>query len=480
MTESETAASQRSGFLRSLLSDHKALAGFVGLLVYGVVRVSYDAYYTRLGVFPEAVGLSETTILGRAALYLALTLSIAAFFGGLWLLVAVWSLERSRSRNDAETATTPIWRLTSIRLFFASLVLTLVAGGLVAAGTSLRSSLGSDHLAYYCFQRCKFAALDPNTAEDLSGLVARNPHAGYRFIDFGPEWLVVLPLGLLFVSATLGLVFGRRRGWSAGRVRPLTLFVLLSAASLTAGLLAPHLIAASEGASQSGSFVDTHPSFLKWAVFGLVLAALVTGLLAVLNPLVGREPAQSPWLIASFMLVIPLLVGFLEPNVPHFIEEEGAKAIAAALSSWTALILISFLLWPNLRHSKVKLTPKLGILLAAIVISTLMLAWLRGANLAKQAAMGDQIYAQRFSLLSVRASAVCLSPVAEGTTLELPNTPFMYLGEAGSTLVLYDYISDLANDTPKAFPVRLPAGDVIVRLAHYTGKKPFWDCTLNS
>ena len=56
----------------------------VGLLVYGIVRVSYDAYYSRLGVFPEAVGLTETTILGRAVLYLALTASVGAILGGLW------------------------------------------------------------------------------------------------------------------------------------------------------------------------------------------------------------------------------------------------------------------------------------------------------------------------------------------------------------------------------------------------------------
>ena len=86
------------GLIRGLASDYKAVASLVGLLVYGVVRVSYDAYYSRLGVFPEAVGLTETTILGRAVLYLALTASVAAILGGLWfgaVRLGVAALQRS-------------------------------------------------------------------------------------------------------------------------------------------------------------------------------------------------------------------------------------------------------------------------------------------------------------------------------------------------------------------------------------------------
>jgi hypothetical protein len=89
------------GFLRALLSDHRAFAGLIGLLIYGVVRVEYHSYYTRLGVFPEAVGLSEATILGRAALYLALTVSVTAIFGGLWLMAVGWSIRLSRTAQRA-------------------------------------------------------------------------------------------------------------------------------------------------------------------------------------------------------------------------------------------------------------------------------------------------------------------------------------------------------------------------------------------
>jgi hypothetical protein len=107
----------------------------------------------------------------------------------------------------------------------------------------------------------------------------------------------------------------------------------------------------------------------------------------------------------------------------------------------------------------------LGFLLAVVVTLTLLLAWERGLNLAKQAAMGDQIFAKRFSLLSVRANAVCLEPKTKDVKLSLLARPYMYLGETGGTLVLYDYVRDLANDVPTSFPLRVPSSDVVVRLA---------------
>ena len=460
--------SNRQGFLHLLVTDYRALASLVGLLVYGVVRVAYDAYYTRLGVFPEAVGLSETTILGRAVLYLGLTVSVAAIFGGIWLILVRWSLTGSRAHRWPD----PRWRTIFLG---ASAVLALGAAGLVAGGDTLRSLLGSNRFTYYCFERCKFSLLRP---DQLAGGRATErklavEHPGYHVLDLGPAWLIAIPVGLVLVAAVAGLVLLRRDGRGRAHVRAKVVFGLFAAAAMVAGLLAPHLVAAGEEVSghdrnaayHATSFVDAHPSFLRWGVFLLVAGAVWLGLLAVLDLLIDGEPMRSPWLMASFVAVVPVLLGFLEPVVPGFVEEEGVWKVVAAVALWASLMLVGFWLRPAAREEVERTRPILGFLLAVIVTLTLLLAWERGLNLAKQAAMGDQILAKRFSLLSVRANAVCLVPKTKDAKLSLPARPYMYLGETGGTLVLYDYVRDLANDVPTSFPLRAPASDVVVRLA---------------
>jgi hypothetical protein len=465
------------------MSDYRAFAGLIGVLVYGVVRVAYDAYYTRLGVFPEAVGLSETTILGRAALYLAMTVSVAAIFGGLWLLAVGWSLERSRApRRRVRMSTAP-------RLLAGSVVLAVLTAGLVALGGGLRSLLGSYHLAFYCVLRCKFAVLTPTSYQQLTDIVhaGKDEHPGYRFIDYGPAWLLAVPLMLIVVGAVVGLAFTRRGRWTSSRVGPVIVFALYAVASLTAGSLAAHFIAVTENASAAGSgLVDDHPVALKWIVFVLVLGAVAGGLLAALGLLAGPLPRRSPWLIVSFIAVLPLLLGFFEPTVPLFVEEEGGGAVAAAVTLWLALMAVTFWLWPHLRDRTVRTTAGLGFVVAVIVTLTLFLAWERGLNLAQQAAMGDQISAKRFGLLTVRASVVCLDPTDVGTKLRIPRHPYVYLGEAGGTLVLYDYVADRVHEVPTAFPLRMSSSGITVRLANYNPTGPNalrwvnWDCAPNA
>jgi hypothetical protein len=466
--ERDENAQRRQGFLHLLVTDYRALASLVGLLVYGVVRVAYDAYYTRLGVFPEAVGLSETTILGRAVLYLGLTVSVAAIFGGLWLVLVRWLLTHSRAHRLPDPTLRTIFLGTSA-------VLALGAAGLVAGGDTLRSLLGSNRFTYYCFERCKFSLLRP---DQLAGFRAAErrfavEHPGYHVLDLGPAWLVAIPLGLVFLAAVAGLVLLRTDERGRARVRAGVVLGLFAAASMAGGLLAPHLLAAGEGVSghdrraayHATSFVDAHPSFLSWGVFVLVLFAVGLGLLAVLDLLIDGEPMRSPWLIASFVAVVPLLLGFREPVFPRFVEEEGAWKVAAAAVLWVSLMAVGFWLRRAAPGSVEMGRSILGLLLAVIVTLTLLLAWERGLNLAKQAAMGDQILAKRFSLLSVRANAVCLEPKTKDASLNLPARPYMYLGETGGTLVLYDYVRDLANDVPTSFPLRMPSSDVVVRLA---------------
>ena len=50
------APAPKPGLIRGLASDYKAVASLVGLLVYGVVRVSYDAYYSGSASFPRRSG----------------------------------------------------------------------------------------------------------------------------------------------------------------------------------------------------------------------------------------------------------------------------------------------------------------------------------------------------------------------------------------------------------------------------------------
>jgi hypothetical protein len=302
-------------------------------------------------------------------------------------------------------------------------------------------------------------------------------------VDFGPAWLLSLPLMLIVAGAVVGLVFARTGRWSGSRVRPVVVFAIFSAASFTAGLLAPHLIAIARNAAGSGNgLVDAHPLLVKWGVFLLVLGAVAAGLLAALGLLAGPVPRRSPWLIASFVAVLPLLLGFFAPTVPLFVEEEGGAALAAAVVLWIALMAVGFWLWPHLRDRTVRTTAGLGIVVAVIVSLTLFLAWERGLNLAQQAAMGDQIFAKRFGMLSVRASVVCLDPTEEGTKLAFDRHPYVYLGETGGTLVLYDYVADRAHEVPTAFPLRMSSSGITVRLARFNPTGPNalrwvnWDC----
>lgn len=460
-------APSRIGLIRGIANDYKAVASLVGLLVYGIVRVSYDAYYTRLGVFPEAVGLTEATILGRAVLYLALSASIAAVLGGLWFGAVRFALPRFSGLSH---------------LPLAALILgpALATVAVVAASGKVRELLLEREFAYYCFQRCKFQPLADGTLTELKALAAQNAsaHPGWDVTELGPAWLVALPLVFFVVAAALVLLFDRSKPrWA--RQAPIAVFAALAAASLSAALVAPHVQATlrDAGIQDPSAALLEHRSLLWWTIFALLLLAVGGGLLAVGARLGWQRTRGSPWPIASLIVVLPLLLGFGEPVVPRFLEEEGLRAVLAAIVLWVVLLAGSFLVWPQLVTRRLSLSPAIAVFVALIVSLTLFLAWERGLNLAKQAAMGDQIYPQRFSILSVRANVVCLEQSGERRPVLLRPGPYTYLGQADGTLILYDYRADLANETPTSFPVRLPAGDAVVRLAKYESGR--WSCASN-
>jgi hypothetical protein len=115
------------------------------------------------------------------------------------------------------------------------------AAGIVALGGSLRSLLGSYHLAYFCVLRCKATVLTPISFQQVNDVVdaGKAEHPGYRFLDVGPAWLVGVPLALVVIAAVLGWVFARGGTWRGGPMRPAAVFGVLAAASTTIDCAGP-------------------------------------------------------------------------------------------------------------------------------------------------------------------------------------------------------------------------------------------------
>lgn len=92
--------SQRRTPLQKLedLNKAKPAAALLGLTIYGLARVSHDAFYAKLGVTVEEVGLDQGIILGRAALYFVFYLALAVSVGALGF-AAAFSLQMRRSSS---------------------------------------------------------------------------------------------------------------------------------------------------------------------------------------------------------------------------------------------------------------------------------------------------------------------------------------------------------------------------------------------
>jgi hypothetical protein len=73
----------------AVIEKGAALLGTLGLALYGIVRVAYDAFYGRLGTSAEEVGLNYITIVTQAALAL-LGLSFTAILLGTITALGVW------------------------------------------------------------------------------------------------------------------------------------------------------------------------------------------------------------------------------------------------------------------------------------------------------------------------------------------------------------------------------------------------------
>jgi hypothetical protein len=76
-----------------------------GLIVYGLVRLGIDAFYSRLGVTTEEVGLTYAAILSRAALGLLVAFvaaMLAASFSSVQLFVGYYFARAARRVPDTE------------------------------------------------------------------------------------------------------------------------------------------------------------------------------------------------------------------------------------------------------------------------------------------------------------------------------------------------------------------------------------------
>jgi hypothetical protein len=142
----------------------------------------------------------------------------------------------------------------------------------------------------------------------------------------------------------------RRQRSERQPVRAGILFALFAVGSFAAALAAPLVVkltaaAASEAEKQGedASFLDAHADFLRWLLIGLPLVAVALGLLAAISLVVGSRPWRSPWVFASFVAVLPLLMGLFRPQIPLFMEEEGLGSLAAAAALVAALVALCFL-----------------------------------------------------------------------------------------------------------------------------------------
>jgi hypothetical protein len=102
---------QGASQLRWALEHSTAVLGLIGLAVYGVVRFGIDAFYSRLGVTADEVGLTYGAILSRAALGLLIaligtlalgTLSTIQFIAGYYF--ARVSVDTQRRTHDEQLA----------------------------------------------------------------------------------------------------------------------------------------------------------------------------------------------------------------------------------------------------------------------------------------------------------------------------------------------------------------------------------------
>jgi hypothetical protein len=428
----EQPARRHTDWLR-LASSAPAVLGFLGLVVYGVVRTGHDAFYARFGVTAEEVGLSQTTIVGRASLYFIFFLTAVVSLVGVSAVVARRLPAAEDDERRRERKTGAFWARVGVSLL--TLTLATGLGAAVVAGIE------------------------------------------------GPR-SVAVAVAVVLVLALVAWV-GRRLETKHRVVAG----VLFAAFAVWSGAVA-YAVARMGTESQPGA--ASLPGPARWLLFSFCLLAVATAsasLLRQFETASRRETRQDAsrrqtyMLLLSLLAALPLALAFLAPGAGRFLTEAHDRT-AAAIAMWAFLFAFVILAFEVvLERPPGEPTPVADVLLiislsTMLAFTALFLAWERGLDLANQVLAGNRITQSGFSTFSVRADIVCLEPLERSNQqTRLPAQPVVYLGQSNGQLVLFDLerketlrarenIEKLDIGAPDRVPIRIPSSGLIVRVAN--------------
>lgn len=429
---SEAPPRRSTDWLR-LVSSAPAVLGFLGLVVYGVVRTGHDAFYARFGVTAEEVGLSQTTIVGRASLYFIFFLTAVVSLVGISAVVA-------RRLPSAETAVPSPER----------------------RGGAFWARVGVSLLA----------------------LTAATGFAGVIVAEIEGSRSIAVAVGVVLL---LALVTALGRRLTRGR-RVLAAFLFAGFAIWSASVA--YVVARTGTASEPGA--SSLPPASRWMLFAFCLLAVATAsasLLRQFETASTREHAadasrrQTYMLLLSLLAALPLALVFLAPGAGRFVTGAGDRT-AAAVAMWLFLFAFVILAFEVvLERPPEEPTPVADVLLiislaTMLAFTALFLAWERGLDLADQVLAGSRITQSGFGTFSVRADIVCLEPVARSDApSRLPQEPVVYLGQSSGQLILFDLqrretirareqLENVDIGAPERVPLRIPSSGLIVRVAN--------------
>jgi hypothetical protein len=425
-------ARRHTDWLR-LASSAPAVLGFLGLVVYGVVRTGHDAFYARFGVTAEEVGLSQTTIVGRASLYFIFFLTAVVSLVGVSAVVA----RRLPAADDAERR-----RERRTGAFWARVGVSLLT---LTAATGLGAAI-------------------------VAGM------EGPRSVAVAVA--VVLLLALI---ASVGRRLETKHRVLAG--------VLFAAFAIWSGSVA-YAVARTGTESQPGA--ASLPAAARWLLFAFCLLAVATASASLLRQFevasrreTRRDASrrQTYMLLLSLLAALPLALVFLAPGAGRFLTEAHDRT-AAAIAMWAFLFAFVILAFEVvLERPPDEPTPVADVLLiislsTMLAFTALFLAWERGLDLANQVLAGNRITQSGFSTFSVRADIVCVEPVERSKQpTRLPDEPVVYLGQSNGQLVLFDLerketlrarenLEKIDIGAPDRVPLRIPSSGLIVRVAN--------------